>query len=109
MLAAGLAIGGLGLLAGIGLAVASKVFYVYVDPLIIEVEEALPGANCGGCGLPGCSSAAQAIVVGQLAPNACVGGGPSSLTVAGGPSSSLITEPRSGTSASGGRWILSCG
>ncbi|MES0397200.1 MAG: (Fe-S)-binding protein, partial [Syntrophobacteria bacterium] len=74
MLAAGLAIGGLGLLAGVGLAVASKVFYVYVDPQIIEVEEALPGANCGGCGLPGCSSAAQAIIVGQLAPNACVGG-----------------------------------
>jgi formate dehydrogenase beta subunit len=75
MLAAGLAIGGLGLLAGVGLAVASKVFYVYVDPQIIEVEEALPGANCGGCGLPGCSAAAQAIVVGQLAPNSCVGGG----------------------------------
>jgi Na+-translocating ferredoxin:NAD+ oxidoreductase RNF subunit RnfB len=68
MLAAGLAIGGLGLLAGVGLAVASRVFYVYVDPQIIEIEEALPGANCGGCGLPGCSSAAQAIVVGQLAP-----------------------------------------
>lgn len=76
MLAAGLTIGGLGLLAGVGLAVASKVFYVYVDPQIIEIEEALPGANCGGCGLPGCAAAAQAIVVGQLAPNACVGGGP---------------------------------
>ena len=76
MLAAGLAIGGLGLLAGVGLAVASKVFYVYIDPQIIEIEEALPGANCGGCGLPGCSAAAQAIVVGHLAPNACVGGGP---------------------------------
>ncbi len=76
MLAAGLAIGGLGLLAGIGLAAASKIFYVYVDPKIVELEEALPGANCGGCGLPGCSAAAQAIVMGQLAPNACVGGGP---------------------------------
>lgn len=76
MLAAGLAIGGLGLLAGIGLAVASKIFYVYVDPKVVELEEALPGANCGGCGLPGCSAAAQAIVMGQLAPNACVGGGP---------------------------------
>jgi Na+-translocating ferredoxin:NAD+ oxidoreductase RNF subunit RnfB len=40
MLAAGLAIGGLGLLAGVGLAVASKVFYVYVDPQIIEVAAA---------------------------------------------------------------------
>ncbi len=76
MLGAGLALGGLGLLAGVGLAVASRVFYVYVDPKIIELEEALPGANCGGCGLPGCAAAAQAIVVGQLAPNACVGGGP---------------------------------
>ncbi len=76
MLAAGLAIGGLGLLAGVGLAMASKVFYVYVDPKVVELEEALPGANCGGCGLPGCSAAAQAIVLGQLAPNACVGGGP---------------------------------
>jgi len=76
MLTAGLAIGGLGLLAGIGLAAASKIFYVYVDPKIVEMEEALPGANCGGCGLPGCTAAAQAIVVGQLAPNACVGGGP---------------------------------
>ena len=62
MLTAGLAIGGLGLLAGIGLAAASKIFYVYVDPKIVEMEEALPGANCGGCGLPGCTAAAQAIV-----------------------------------------------
>jgi NADPH-dependent glutamate synthase beta subunit-like oxidoreductase/Na+-translocating ferredoxin:NAD+ oxidoreductase RNF subunit RnfB len=76
MLTAGLAIGGLGLLAGIGLAAASKIFYVYVDPKVVELEEALPGANCGGCGLPGCSAAAQAIVLGELPPNACVGGGP---------------------------------
>jgi len=76
MLGAALAIGGLGLLAGLGLGVASKVFYVYVDPKILEVEEALPGANCGGCGSAGCSSAAVAMVNGTLAPNACVGGGP---------------------------------
>jgi Na+-translocating ferredoxin:NAD+ oxidoreductase RNF subunit RnfB len=37
--------GGLGLLVGAGLAVASKVFYVYVDPKILAVEDALPGAN----------------------------------------------------------------
>ncbi|MBI4773693.1 MAG: FAD-dependent oxidoreductase [Deltaproteobacteria bacterium] len=76
MLDAALAIGGLGLLAGLGLSVASKLFYVYVDPKILEVEEALPGANCGGCGSAGCSSAAVAMVSGTLAPNACVGGGP---------------------------------
>ena len=35
----------LGLMIGVMLAVAAKVFYVYVDPLILEVEAALPGAN----------------------------------------------------------------
>jgi len=76
MFTALLAIGGLGLVAGVGLAVASKVFYVYVDPKVLAVEEALPGANCGGCGYPGCSGAAGAIVRGDAAPNICVAGGP---------------------------------
>ncbi len=77
MLAALLAIGGLGLVAGVGLALASKVFYVYVDPKIVAVEDALPGANCGGCGYPGCSGAAGAIVRGSAEPNICVAGGSS--------------------------------
>ncbi len=68
--------GGLGLVVGCGLAVASKVFYVYVDPQILAVEEALPGANCGGCGMPGCSANAEAIVRGKAAPNSCVAAGP---------------------------------
>ena len=37
--------GGMGLLISAVLAAASKVFYVYVDPKIISVEEELPGAN----------------------------------------------------------------
>lgn len=68
--------GGLGLVVGIGLAIASKVFYVYVDPLILAVDDVLPGANCGGCGLPGCTSNAEAIVAGKAAPNSCVAAGP---------------------------------
>ncbi len=76
MISAALAIGGLGLAAGLGLAVASKIFAVYVDPKVLAVEEALPGANCGGCGYPGCSAAAVAIVSGKAAANCCVGGGP---------------------------------
>ena len=76
MLSAVFMIGGLGLIVGICLAVASKVFYVYVDPKILEVESALPGANCGGCGLPGCSSNAEAIVEGKASPNSCVAAGP---------------------------------
>jgi NADPH-dependent glutamate synthase beta subunit-like oxidoreductase len=76
MLVAILLMGGLGLVVGIGLAIASKVFYVYVDPLILAVDDALPGANCGGCGLPGCTSNAEAIVAGKAAPNSCVAAGP---------------------------------
>ena len=68
--------GGLGLIVGVGLAIASKVFFVYVDPMILDVEDQLPGANCGGCGLPGCSANAEAIVAGKAAPNSCVAAGP---------------------------------
>ncbi len=69
-------LGGIGVIVGIGLALASKVFYVYVDPQILAVDDVLPGANCGGCGLPGCSANAEAIVKGQAAPNSCVAAGP---------------------------------
>jgi formate dehydrogenase (NADP+) beta subunit len=37
--------GSMGILISIILAIASKVFYVYVDPKILAVEEELPGAN----------------------------------------------------------------
>ncbi|MBW2103950.1 MAG: RnfABCDGE type electron transport complex subunit B [Deltaproteobacteria bacterium] len=83
MLTAILAIGGMGLVAGIGLALASKIFYVYVDPIVVAVEEALPGANCGGCGFPGCSGAAAAIAKGDAPPNICVAGGPSTHAAVG--------------------------
>lgn len=57
-----LSLASLGLLFGILLAIASKIFFVKVDPLIEKVEEALPGVNCGACGKPGCSSFAKAVV-----------------------------------------------
>ncbi len=66
----------LGTVVGVCLALASKIFYVYIDPKIEAVEEALPGANCGGCGYPGCSANAEAIVKGDSAPSSCVAGGP---------------------------------
>lgn len=66
----------LGCIIGICLAIASRIFYVYVDPKVEAVENALPGANCGGCGFPGCSANAEAIVAGKSAPNSCVAGGP---------------------------------
>ena len=68
-------LGGLGVVVGAGLAAASKIFYVYVDPLIVAIDEELPGANCGGCGYPGCSANAEAIAVGKSPPNSCVAAG----------------------------------
>jgi len=70
-----LLMGGLGLVVGVGLAIASKVFYVYVDPKIVAIDDVLPGANCGGCGMPGCSANAEAIVAGKASPNSCVAAG----------------------------------
>ncbi|MCP4146768.1 MAG: RnfABCDGE type electron transport complex subunit B [bacterium] len=40
----------------------AKKFKVDEDPRIDEVTELLPGANCGGCGYPGCRGFGEAIV-----------------------------------------------
>ena len=63
---------GIGATCGIVLSVASKVFYVWEDPRIAEVEYFMAGANCGGCGYAGCSSAAGAVVAGKVPPSVCV-------------------------------------
>ena len=57
---------------------ASKKFAVYEDPRIAQVAEVLPQANYGGCGYPGCSGLAGAIVkAGSLEGKFCpVGGQP---------------------------------
>lgn len=62
MITAVLVLGTIALIAAIGLYVAAKKFYVEEDPRITNVGEALPGANCGGCGFPGCSAMAEALV-----------------------------------------------
>ena len=80
MLTAAIIMGILGILAAAGLGYAAKIFYVEVDPKVVAIEEALPGANCGGCGFPGCSGAAQAIAAGKAAVNICVAGGESVWT-----------------------------
>ncbi len=45
MTAAVILMGGMGLVISAVLALASNVFCVYVDPKILDVEGALPGAN----------------------------------------------------------------
>jgi len=64
----------LGAVIGLLLALASKVFHVEVDERIPAITECLPGANCGGCGFPGCAGLAEAIVAGTAKTNACTVG-----------------------------------
>jgi Na+-translocating ferredoxin:NAD+ oxidoreductase subunit B len=52
----------IGLVAAVILYLVAQKFKVYEDPTIDLVEEVLPGANCGGCGYPGCRNFAEAIV-----------------------------------------------
>lgn len=65
----------MGLLAGILLTAASAFFAVETDPRQEQITEALPGANCGGCGFAGCADYAEAVVKGTAEPNLCRPGG----------------------------------
>ena len=65
----------LGILIGILLGVAGKVFAVETDERVEKVRECLPGNNCGGCGYPGCDGLAEAIVAGDAPVNGCPVGG----------------------------------
>ncbi len=75
MLEAVLTLSLLGLVAGVGLAIASRVLYVWEDPKVLSITDTLPGANCGGCGYAGCAAAAEAIAAQKAPPNVCVVGG----------------------------------
>ncbi len=55
-------ISSVGIIAAVILYWASQKFKVFEDPRIDEVEDALPSANCGGCGFPGCRPFAEACV-----------------------------------------------
>lgn len=65
----------IGLFFGIGLALAAHRFAVESNPLIEEVLESLAGAQCGGCGYPGCEGYAIAVVNDpDVPPNLCYPG-----------------------------------
>lgn len=66
-----LAIGGIGAVFGGVLAFASQAFAVENDPRIDQINEVLPGANCGACGYPGCGGFAEAVVSGKAPINGC--------------------------------------
>lgn len=64
ILIAVIVLGAIALVSAVVLYITSKRFAVYEDPRLETVTEALPGANCGGCGFPGCGGMADALVKG---------------------------------------------
>lgn len=74
-----LLMGGIGILAAAVLYYVSRRFYVHEDERISQVEECLPGANCGACGYKGCHDFAAACckatsLEGMFCPGAGSGG-----------------------------------
>ncbi len=84
---------GVGLTAGAILAIASHVFHVEEDPRIEAVMDALPGANCGGCGYAGCEGYAIAVIKHkEIAANLCVAGSAETTIAVGKLSGKAVTE-----------------
>lgn len=71
-----LVLAAMGLLFAIMLGQISTKFHVEIDEVEASVRVALPGANCGACGYPGCDGCAKAIANGEAPVSACVIGGP---------------------------------
>ena len=67
-----IAMAALGLVFGVGLAYALKIFGIEVDPAIFKILSLLPGSNCGACGRAGCAGFAEALKKGEAIPSGCV-------------------------------------
>ncbi|MFY9259518.1 MAG: RnfABCDGE type electron transport complex subunit B [Gallionella sp.] len=65
----------LGVVFGLLLGLAARYFKVEGNPLVAEIEQLLPGAQCGQCGFPGCTGAAQALAEGNAPITLCPPGG----------------------------------
>lgn len=72
-------LGSLALVFGLVLAVAYRFLKVEEDPRIDQVEELLPGANCGACGEPGCRAFAEKVVAGDASPAKCTVNSPENI------------------------------
>lgn len=68
-------VAGIGLVAGLGLSIASIVMAVKVDETVEKLRAELPGANCGACGYSGCDGYAEALAKGETKPGLCAPGG----------------------------------
>jgi Na+-translocating ferredoxin:NAD+ oxidoreductase RNF subunit RnfB len=63
--------GALGTIFGTVLAVSYRFLRVEEDPRLEQVENMLPGTNCGACGEPGCHAFATRLTAGELLPGKC--------------------------------------
>ena len=72
----------IGLIAGLGLAIASIVMAVPVDEKAEKIRECLPGANCGACGFSGCDGYAAALSKGETTNTGLCGPGGSDAAAA---------------------------
>jgi electron transport complex protein RnfB len=66
-----LSTGLLGIVLGVVIGFVARAFAVDVDERIEQVEELLPGANCGGCGYAGCADFAKGVVAEKATPDQC--------------------------------------
>jgi len=57
-----ISLSGLGIFSAIILYFVAQKFKIIEDPRIDQVQDALPQANCGGCGYAGCRNFAEALV-----------------------------------------------
>ncbi|MCL2086135.1 MAG: RnfABCDGE type electron transport complex subunit B [Oscillospiraceae bacterium] len=65
----------LGVMGGIVLTVAAKVFFVKTDTTVAAVNAVLPGINCAACGFTGCEGYAKSVAAGESPPTFCKPGG----------------------------------
>ena len=65
----------LGAILGLILGVAARKFRVEGNPLVGELIDILPGSQCGQCGFPGCTGAAEALAAGTAPVTLCPPGG----------------------------------
>ena len=65
----------LGLILGACLGLAAHYLRVEGNPIATELEGLMPGSNCGQCGFPGCSAAANALANNEATVTLCPPGG----------------------------------
>ncbi|MBF0614593.1 MAG: electron transport complex subunit RsxB [Magnetococcales bacterium] len=85
MIEAVLSMGGMALVAGLGLGYAAIKFHVEGNPLVENLKAALPSTNCGNCGYPGCGAYAEALAGEEkVSISLCTPGGVQSMEVIAG-------------------------